>query len=388
MRKLPLTSVGFIAVALFTVKSAPGADQTASPMADNPFFTAESAALPLPAVRPDHGLRTTRPPFERGMADQLKEDDAIANNPRSRPSITRSSPWSGRGRILDRVSNVFSNLKDLEGDATLAALDKEMAPKLAAESDEIYLNPKLWARVKELYDARSTLGLDPESLRLLERYRRDFVRAGANLSDADKTRLKALNAEAATLEATFSQNVLNEKNAAAVVVPDKAELAGLSDAEIATPADAAKARASRESTSSRSSTRPASRLDALARPTGRSASEIMEESLGRGSHGGPYDNQATCGGDGQEPRRARRPPRLPQLCGLPGRNRDGPHGRRDRQSPFPAGSAPRSPSAKREAATCRRSSTRSTGASSSRPGTGISIPRRSGRRATPWTRTS
>jgi len=187
---------------LLATRLAVGAAENPASMADNPFYTAS----PLPFHYPPFDRITDadyRPAFERGMADQLKEDDAIANNP-EKPTFDNTILAMERGgRILDRVSNVFSNLKDLEGDATLAALDKEMAPKLAAESDEIYLNPKLWARVKELYDARSTLGLDPESLRLLERYRRDFVRAGANLSDADKTRLKALNAEAATLEATF-----------------------------------------------------------------------------------------------------------------------------------------------------------------------------------------
>jgi peptidyl-dipeptidase Dcp len=275
---------------LLATRLAVGAAENPASMADNPFYTAS----PLPFHYPPFDRITDadyRPAFERGMADQLKEDDAIANNP-EKPTFDNTILAMERGgRILDRVSNVFSNLKDLEGDATLAALDKEMAPKLAAESDEIYLNPKLWARVKELYDARSTLGLDPESLRLLERYRRDFVRAGANLSDADKTRLKALNAEAATLEATFRQNVLAERNAAAVLVPDKAALAGLSDAEIATAAAAGvKAKHPGEYVIPLVNTTIQDDFALLSNRALRE--EIMEKSLGRGSSGGPYDNQA------------------------------------------------------------------------------------------------
>src|SRR5205085_4626861 len=106
--------------------------------------------------------------------------------------------------------------------------------------DEIFLNTKLFARLQQIYDEREKLGLDPESAYLLERYYKDFVRAGAKLSGPDKEKLKAMNAELATLQTTFEQNVLKEKNASSVVVADKKELAGLSDNEIAAAAAAAK----------------------------------------------------------------------------------------------------------------------------------------------------
>src|SRR6201988_427941 len=116
-----------------------------------------------------------------------------------------------------------------------------MAPKLSAHRHHIFLNPKLFARVQELYDKRDKFGLDPESAYLLERYYKDFVRAGAKLSDADKEKLKKINAELAILQTQFEQNVLKERNASSVVVDRKEDLAGLSDNQMASVTNAAKA---------------------------------------------------------------------------------------------------------------------------------------------------
>src|ERR1043166_8735824 len=115
-----------------------------------------------------------------------------------------------------------------------------MAPKLSAHRDAIHLNSKLFARVKELYDNRDKLGLDPESAYLLERYYKDFVRAGAKLSDSDKEKLKKMNTELATLQTKFQQNVLKEKNASSIVVDRREDLAGLSDNQVAAASAAAK----------------------------------------------------------------------------------------------------------------------------------------------------
>ena len=117
-----------------------------------------------------------------------------------------------------------------------------MSPKLSAHSDAIYLDPALYARVRTLYEQRASLKLDPESLRLLERYHTNFVRAGARLSDADKTRLKQLNEEISKLTTEFRQTVLKGVNAAAVVVDNRAELDGMTDEQIAVAAEAAKER--------------------------------------------------------------------------------------------------------------------------------------------------
>ena len=167
------------------------------------------------------------------MADQLKEVDVIASNPDKATFDNTIVAMEKSGQILDRVARVFDNMKGANTDDEIQKVDSDTAPKRAAMTDAIFLNAKLFARVDALYESRSTLGLDAEQLRLLEHYHRDFVRAGANLSDADKTRLKAMNAEIATLQTTFQQNTLKEKNASSVWVHDRAELAGLSDSEVA-----------------------------------------------------------------------------------------------------------------------------------------------------------
>src|SRR5204863_9207426 len=128
--------------------------------------------------------------IEAGMRDELKEIEPIANNP-AKPTFDNTIVALERtGRLLDRVQRTFSNLNACDTNPTRQKIDKETAPKLAAHRDEIFLNPKLFARLQALYQMRDKLGLDPESAYLLERYYKDFVRAGAKLSDADKEKLK------------------------------------------------------------------------------------------------------------------------------------------------------------------------------------------------------
>jgi peptidyl-dipeptidase Dcp len=118
----------------------------------------------------------------------------------------------------------------------------QMAPKQAAHRDAIFLDAALFARVDGLYQQRAQLGLDPESLQLLERYENNFVRAGAKLSEADKEKLRALNKELSSLTTKFRQNILKSTKEAAVVVDSEAELDGLSKQQIGAAAEAAKAR--------------------------------------------------------------------------------------------------------------------------------------------------
>jgi peptidyl-dipeptidase Dcp len=262
-----------------------------APMADNPFFT-ES---PLPYHYPPFDRITEadyEPAFERGMADQLREVQAIASNP-DRPTFENTIvALDLSGHILARVSAVFDDLTGTVSDPRMQEIDTRMSPLRSAHRDAIYLNAPLFARVSALYDQRSSLGLDPESLRLLERYYSLFVRAGARLSDSDKARMKAMNSELASLETAFTQNVLKEKNADGIVVADRASLAGLTDPEIARAADTAKAQ----------------HLDGkfvipLLNTTGQPElaslqdralrERIMDASQARGRHGGPYDNRST-----------------------------------------------------------------------------------------------
>jgi peptidyl-dipeptidase Dcp len=207
----------------------------------NPFF----AESPLPLHYPQFDKikdSDFAPAFDRGMAEQMKEVEAIANNKAAPTFDNTLLAMEKSGRVLYRARIVFGNLVSADTNDTRDKIDAEYSPKFAAHNDAILLNPKLFARVKKLYDTRDTLGLDAEGMRLVEKYYTDFVRAGANLSEADKVRLKQINAELASLGTQFGQNVLNEKNDMAIVVDTKEELAGLPDDQIAAATEAAKAR--------------------------------------------------------------------------------------------------------------------------------------------------
>ncbi|MGO0999575.1 M3 family metallopeptidase [Lysobacter sp. CA196] len=207
----------------------------------NPFF--QESPLPLQFPQFDKIKDADfAPAFDRGMADQLKEIDAIANSADA-PSFDNTILALERsGRILARSTSTFFNLMSTDTNPVRQKLMQEYAPKMSAHRDAINLNPKLFARIKTLYGQRDSLGLDAEGVRLVERYYTDFVRGGANLGDSQKTRLKAINAELAELGAKFSENVLEEVKDSAIVVDSKAELDGLSDERIAAAAEAAKAR--------------------------------------------------------------------------------------------------------------------------------------------------
>jgi peptidyl-dipeptidase Dcp len=237
---LALTAALSLTTPLHASETAPATDSRPA-MASNPFFAPSTLPYFLPPfdrIRNEH----YRPAFEKGMAEQLAEVEAIANSAEA-PSFENTIVALERsGQTLIRVSNVFFNLAGANTNDEIEKIQAEMAPRLAAHQDAIRLNGKLFARVKAIHDKRDTLGLDAESLRLVERYHTDFVRAGANLSEADKTRLKALNAELASLQTRFSQNVLKGTNAAAVVVEDKARLEGLSANAIAAAEQAGKER--------------------------------------------------------------------------------------------------------------------------------------------------
>src|SRR5215469_6692652 len=207
---------------------------------DNPLL--KESALPY-HFPPFDQLKNDdfQPAIEAGMREQLKEIEPIANNSEQPTFDNTIVALEKTGRLLDRADRIFSNLNACNTNPDLQKIDKDLAPKLSAHRDAIHLNGKLFARVQALYDKRDSLGLDPESAYLLERYYKDFVRAGSKLSDPDKEKLKKINAELATLQTQFEQDVLKEKNASSVVVDRKEDLAGLSDGQLATVTNAAKA---------------------------------------------------------------------------------------------------------------------------------------------------
>src|SRR3989440_9255033 len=207
---------------------------------DNPLMTESALPYHYPAfdkLKDEHFI----PAIEAGMRDQLKEIEPIANNS-EKPTFDNTIVALERtGRLLDGAERIFSNRNACDTNPTRQKIDKELAPKLAAHHDEIFLNPKLFARVQALYTQRDKLGLDPDSAYLLERYYKDFVRAGAKLSDSDKEKLKRINAELAKLQTDFEQNVLKERNASSVLVGQKEQLAGLTDDQMKGVINAAKA---------------------------------------------------------------------------------------------------------------------------------------------------
>ncbi|HKQ46214.1 MAG TPA: M3 family metallopeptidase [Rhizomicrobium sp.] len=183
-----------------------------------------------------------QPAIQKGMREQRTEIAAIADN-KAAPTFQNTIVAMERsGRMLERVNNVFLAVVQANTNPTLDKVQTAVAPLLAAHTDSIYLNAKLFARVKALYDQRASLKLDAEALQVLTLYYRQFVHAGANLSPKDKTRLQQINRRAATLETDFQQKLVAGAKAGALVVSDKRQLAGLSEAEIAGAAQAAKSR--------------------------------------------------------------------------------------------------------------------------------------------------
>lgn len=262
---------------------------TPAPAAYNGPFAAPSS-LDLHYPQFDHIKDSDfAPAFDAGMAQQLREIDAIANNPEAPTFQNTIVAMERSGRVLDRATSVFFNLVGTDKNPARAALEVEYAPKFAAHRDAIALNPTLFARIKTLYDARASLGLDAIDLRLLEKRYQDFVRAGAALGDAQKVRIRAINTELSQLGTQFDQNVLDEVNDSAIVVDSSDQLAGMSDEQIAAAAEAARTR-----------NLPGKYVIALTNTTGQPPEAQLRDralrerlhraSVARGSRGNRWDN--------------------------------------------------------------------------------------------------
>ncbi len=231
-----LTTAGAIAL---TSSAAPAEGTAFGP--SNPFYAPSS----LPFHAPDFNKikdSDYQPAIEAGIAQMLEETRAIADNPATPTFENTIVAKEKTGQLLDRVMSVFSGVTGANTNPDLEKLRSVEMPKLAAARDEVYLNPRLFERVSKIYEQRHALKLDPESLRLVEYDYRDFVHAGAKLSDADKAELKKLNEEEANLSAAFTTKLLAATKDAAYVTKDKSALAGLSDAELAAAAQAANER--------------------------------------------------------------------------------------------------------------------------------------------------
>jgi peptidyl-dipeptidase Dcp len=207
----------------------------------NPFFSPSTLpfhAPPFDKIKDED----FQPAIEAGMAVQQAEVQAIADNSAPPTFDNTIVAMEKTGQLLDRVMTVFDGITGANTNDTLQKVKTLEAPKLAAHHDFIFLNTKLFARVAAIYKQRAALRLDAESLRLVERYYDNFVHAGANLSEADKTELRRLNEEISALSNTYTNKILAASKQGAYSTTDKAALAGFSEARIAAATQAAKSR--------------------------------------------------------------------------------------------------------------------------------------------------
>src|ERR1700733_11443342 len=238
---IPAVGVGlvFLAVAVGICGA-----QTPKPASNfgpsNPFYAAST--LPFQTT-PFNKIKTSdyQPAIDAGMAQQIVEVEAIANNPAPPTFDNTFVALERSGQLLNRAYAAFNLVTQADTDPELEKVQAYEAPRLAEHADEISLNAKLFARIKTIYDERAALGLDAESLRLVEYDYQQFVKAGANLSDADKEKLKKLDEEDSTLENTFMTKLLDGTTAAAYSTTDRETLAGLTEGQIAAASEEAKA---------------------------------------------------------------------------------------------------------------------------------------------------
>ena len=256
----------------------------------NPFYAPSSLPFQAP---PFDKIQDSdyQPAIEAGMAEQLGEIRAIADNPEPPTFENTVVALENSGRLLDRVNSVFDAVTGANTNPDLQKVQQIEAPKLAAHHDAIFLDSKLFHRVEAVYEQRKALHLDPESLRLIEFYHREFVHAGANLSDADKTQLKAINEELSTSENDFRTKLLAATQAGAYTATEQSKLAGLSEAQLGAAAEAAKQRKQEGWVLALQNTTQQPYLADLKDRATREA--LFEHSWNRAERGGANDTRAT-----------------------------------------------------------------------------------------------
>jgi peptidyl-dipeptidase Dcp len=276
---------------------------TAGTIATNPALAAASDFGPSNPFYAPSSLPFQAPPFDKikdedfqpaieaGIAQAQAEIEAIANNSAAPTFDNTIVAMEKGGRLLNRVMAAFSGVTGANTDPVLQQVKTIEAPKLAALEDFIHLNTKLFARISVIYQERATLKLDPESVRLVEHIYDEFVHAGANLSEADKTELKKLNEEASSLSDTFTNKILDATKQGAFVTTDKTALAGLSEARIAAAAQAAKTRKVEGFVIPLQNTTQQPDLVSLSNRETRQA--IFEHSWNRAEHGDANDTRDT-----------------------------------------------------------------------------------------------
>ena len=259
--------------------------------AANPFLTPSPLPYGLPPFDQIEHAHFA-PAFAAGMAEERAQVEAILANSEAPSFENTIVALEMTGSTLDRVSRVFYALSSAHTNDDIQALRADLAPQLAAHRDAIMLNPALFERVAMVYGQRAALGLEGEALRLVEEIYKDFQRAGAALDDGARARLKEINSALAKESAAFSDAVLSEVNASAIVVENEAELAGLSEdrrAALAQAADEAGLGAHRWLISLRNTTGQPVVADLTHRPL---RERLQKASEARGRRGGDFDNRA------------------------------------------------------------------------------------------------
>ncbi len=256
----------------------------------NPIFAASTLPFGVPPfdriVDADY-----EPALLAGMAEQTREVRAIADNPAAPTFENTIAALEKTGALLDRTEAALSAIAGAFTNPAIEELQQEMAPKLSAHADAISLDAALFGRIATLYEGRDELGLDAESMRLLEHYYKGFVQAGAKLNDADKATMMALNAEASTLSNAFGRYLLAANKAGAYVTTDKAALDGLTEAQLASAEAAAKARGSEGFALPLQNTTQQPILTSLTVRATRQA--IFDNALARTERGDAHDTRAT-----------------------------------------------------------------------------------------------
>jgi peptidyl-dipeptidase Dcp len=264
------------------------AGMTAALPASNPF--AKPSSLPFQA--PDFAAIKDGdylPAMLAGMAQQKAEVTAIANQKAAPTFDNTLGALEKSGLTLERTQLAFSAVNGANTNDTLQAVDTKTAPLLAAHNDYIYLNPKLFARVKSLHDRQASLGLNTEQAKLLDVQYNRFVHSGALLSPAKQAELKALNLRLGTLQSSYTQKLLAAAKAGALHFDDKASLAGLSEEAIASAAEAAKTRKLSGYVLTLQNTTQQPSMASLTNRATREA--LFKASINRASHGDANDTR-------------------------------------------------------------------------------------------------
>jgi peptidyl-dipeptidase Dcp len=257
--------------------------------ASNPFATPST----LPFGTPDFSKIKDSdylPAILAGMAQQKREVMAIANSPAPPTFANTIVALERSGSTLERVILAFFAVNGANTNDTLQATDTKTSPLLAAHSDFINLNPKLFARVKALHERESELGLNPEQAKLLDVYYKGMVHAGAELPPARQAQLKTINQQLSTLQTEFGQKLLAAAKAGALHVDDASALAGLSEQQLAAAQQAAKDRKVSGYVLPLQNTTQQPLLDSLSSHATRQA--LFDASLNRAEKGDKNDTRA------------------------------------------------------------------------------------------------